>query len=728
MSSKKHSARYSAPLKGLMLVLYLLSIFTVIAAVLGTWYMAEDGIYSESLSEVQEKRIERRCRMDIVDAENIRSILEAEGYFEEATPESRREQIYREYMEPYAPERSNFWFEICDADNTLLLSSGEGEARYSHMEYISIPVNHEEEQRLSPEEWETFLESHDMETVNYSLQEVWVLREGQEVPDDQPVEVYDIGVVFAEPALSSMEYSDDGTQMTDTVHHAVYDLYYDLNASYTEETPGYYVTGYVRKDMQAEDGYSRDLHIASLCHRWRYAVPAAGGCALLVCIITVIFLAGSAGYHKGSETVQPSVFERIPYDLFIGLLLVPAGACVPAVSELAYMDFPVYAVILCGCVGLWSLLVLWWIMSTAVRIRTGQIFRHTLCAMLLRRLGGCVRTAAAHTPVFWQAGLAALGFVLVNALAVVLILHGEIMGVLLLVMLYLALIGTVCAVAVQLHILEKAGERLAQGTLSEPIPEGQLIGRFRLHARHLGQIREGMDKAVQERLRSERFKTELIANVSHDIRTPLTSIINYTDLLSKLGIEDPQAQEYIGIITRQSDRLRKLTEDVLEASKAATGNVQANLQRMDLRVLLEQIEGEYAERFEARQLTAVCSMPDAPLPVMADGRLLWRVMDNLFGNICKYAMSGTRVYVDAAAGADGTALTVRNISAAPLHISPDALLERFVQGDRSRNTEGSGLGLSIAQSLMEVQGGRLSLSVDGDLFKVELHFPPAAET
>ncbi len=266
------------------------------------------------------------------------------------------------------------------------------------------------------------------------------------------------------------------------------------------------------------------------------------------------------------------------------------------------------------------------------------------------------------------------------------------------------------------------GQNMADGILDK-IPEKWLFGRFLKHARNLNSISEGMNKAVTDKLKSEMFRTELIANVSHDIKTPLTSIINYTDLLSKMNLDDKQATEYIDVLGRQSARLRKLTEDVLEASKATTGTATVHKEKIDFRVLIEQIEGEFIEKFNANHLTLVSNVPEKPLYIMADGRQMWRVLDNLFNNVCKYAMSGTRVYLNVTESKSEIQFMLRNISATELNLSAEELMERFVRGDRSRNTEGSGLGLSIAQSLTALQGGIMELQIDGDLFKVILKLP-----
>lgn len=225
-------------------------------------------------------------------------------------------------------------------------------------------------------------------------------------------------------------------------------------------------------------------------------------------------------------------------------------------------------------------------------------------------------------------------------------------------------------------------------------------------------------------MKSERFRTELITNVSHDIKTPLTSIINYVDLLQKEDIDNEKVREYLDVLDRQSSRLKKLIQDLLEASKASTGSINVELEELDAAVMLSQVAGEYKEKFEKNNLDLIIKNDVTPVMIQADGRHLWRVFDNLMNNINKYAQPGTRVYIDIIPKDSGAIITFKNVSATPLNISSDELKERFVRGDSSRNTEGSGLGLSIAESLMKLMNGTLELTVDGDLFKVTLEFDP----
>ena len=279
-------------------------------------------------------------------------------------------------------------------------------------------------------------------------------------------------------------------------------------------------------------------------------------------------------------------------------------------------------------------------------------------------------------------------------------------------------------IALCLRRLQKGGRALAAGDLTYRTDTAGLPPDLRTSAEDLNSASAGMTKAVEERLKSERLRTELIANVSHDIRTPLTSIINYVDLLKKA--ETPEERtECVGVLERQSQKLKKLTDDLIEVSKASTGNVDVRLARHSVNELLRQSLGEYEDRFAAAGLDPILSLPENDLYASLDGTLMWRVLDNLLSNACKYAQSGTRFYAEAAQIGNRVRVTFRNVSRDPLNIPAEELTERFVRGDSARHSDGSGLGLNIAQSLTELQGGSLVLSVDGDLFKAMISLPAA---
>lgn len=273
------------------------------------------------------------------------------------------------------------------------------------------------------------------------------------------------------------------------------------------------------------------------------------------------------------------------------------------------------------------------------------------------------------------------------------------------------------------RLLEGA-KRMRSGDLESKVDDKYLVGCFREFAGELNGLADVAMVAAQNQLKSERMKTELITNVSHDIKTPLTSIINYVDLLEKPHTPE-EAQSYVEVLSRQSQRLKKLIDDLMEMSKASTGNIQVEIGEIDAVEAVTQALGEFSDKLTAAGLTPVFHQSEENIMLLADGRLLWRAMSNVLSNAVKYALPGTRLYVDVSATQDKAIISFKNISGAQLNISAEELMERFVRGDSSRNTEGSGLGLNIAKSLMELQKGQLQLLVDGDLFKVTLVFPRA---
>ena len=253
--------------------------------------------------------------------------------------------------------------------------------------------------------------------------------------------------------------------------------------------------------------------------------------------------------------------------------------------------------------------------------------------------------------------------------------------------------------------------------------ESELRGALKEMAIYVNDIASGFSNAINESLKSERLKTELITNVSHDIKTPLTSIINYVDLLKKENIQDEKVKEYIDILDKKSQRLKKLTEDLVEASKVSSGNVKLNLENINIKELFNQTIGEFKDRFEEKRLIIETTIPNDDIKINADSRYLYRIIENLFSNITKYALEGSRVYIDILEKGKTIDINIKNISKEKLNISSDELMQRFVRGDKSRYTEGSGLGLSIAKSLTELQGGTFDIIIDGDLFKVHIIWP-----
>lgn len=278
--------------------------------------------------------------------------------------------------------------------------------------------------------------------------------------------------------------------------------------------------------------------------------------------------------------------------------------------------------------------------------------------------------------------------------------------------------------------IRDAVRQLSAGETSYQLDLDDFDGPELMLAEGLNNISSGLETALHEKMKSERLKTDLITNVSHDIKTPLTSIINYVNLMKREHIEDARINAYLDVLDQKSQRLKTLIEDLVEASKASSGNVKLEFTDIDLVQMAFQTNGEFEEKLDARHLQLILNAPREPLMIRADGRRLWRVLENLYNNVCKYAMEGSRVYVDLTrvpgnpetGAVDQAVFTIKNISASPLNIRADELTERFVRGDVARTTEGSGLGLSIAKDLTELQKGRFSLYIDGDLFKAQVAF------
>lgn len=498
------------------------------------------------------------------------------------------------------------------------------------------------------------------------------------------------------------------------------------------------VTLYARSGLPAQDDIFWASCIYNAALRHYTAAPWMLGICLLLELVFLVALSRAAGRSAETGEIMPGWQERIPIDIYfgvefgLGLLLILLFFTV--MDEFSRLYNPL-ALLFCGLFALvgTALLLSGW-MSLCARVKLGKWWKNSLTFALLRLFwrfclwcwkGVCSLfrlffTLLRGIPLFWKTAVCC--------------------GVYSLVLTYYAqrrhwnrfafflLLGCIflCWVSLQLRRLQKGGQALARGDLEAQMDTRYLLFDFRRHGEDLNAIGQGMRIAVEEQTRSERLKAELITNVSHDIKTPLTSIVNYVDLLQKPHTPEQQT-DYLEVLARQSRRLKKLTEDLVEMSKASAGSLPCHPARRSVRELAEQVMGEYEERLEKAGLTPVLNLPQEDVFCMADGALLWRVLDNLLSNACKYAQTGTRLYFSVTTpSADTVAFTLRNISRDALNISAEELMERFVRGDSSRSTEGSGLGLNIAKSLMELQGGKLCISVDGDLFKAQALLPRAA--
>lgn len=466
-------------------------------------------------------------------------------------------------------------------------------------------------------------------------------------------------------------------------------------------------------------------HANSLLYRCGKLAIAAGVLGLVLMICLLLFLLASVGKKEGAnEWLRKAPIEM----LFMIAVVLAAFLCVLNQNILWNANLDLLVAMVIADAVLASAILLGLLLMIVIKGRQHTLWKGSLCYFcyqILKWIGRHILYMVGHIPLVWKSAAFVFAGILINFFIIMLLFDYYASGGILLLWFIGAIITEFVAVYIALGMrkLREGAKRLAEGDLGHQIDKRGLIFDFASHADDLNSIGAGMTKAIEERMRSERFKTELITNVSHDIKTPLTSIINYVDFLKKEGIESEKANEYIDVLDRQSQRLKKLTEDLLEASKAATGSVKMDIRPCRAGVLMVQVMGEYEERTKAEGLTLISKIPDEELEIMADGRSMQRIFDNIFSNICKYSQSGTRVYQSLEKIGDRAVITYKNTSKYELNITEEELMERFVRGDSSRHTEGSGLGLSIAKNLAQLQGGNFQIYIDGDLFKVVMEFP-----
>ncbi len=516
----------------------------------------------------------------------------------------------------------------------------------------------------------------------------------------------------------------------------------------TVEVFEYVVEPYINLPVKENTELYGYLTVYDTIYNLRTLFLPIGLASGLLTILLFVFLMAAAG--RTPEGVRLGGLHRLPLEIYLGALTGTAILCLYLIFNVSYHETLRHILLFCVLDSLAILAAggcaLLGCMTLAARFRAGRWWRNSVtffclrwcwvlilwswkwiwkvlvfCWRLVRSLFRGCGALIRSLPLTWKSAAAYCGFILMNIVLTMAIWNG-VGWFILLLLLDAAGLAAVVWTAMQLRKLQAAGRALAAGDLSAAVDTKHMLPVLREHAENLGAVSLGMTRAVNERMKSERFKTELITNVSHDLKTPLTSIVSYVDLLKNEQIDNERAREYIDVLDRQSQRLKKLTTDLVDASKASSGVLTVNPEQVDLGELLRQSAGEYAERFAAARLTPVLNVPEESTVVTADGRLLWRVLDNLLTNVVKYALPGTRVYMDITSQEGRTAVSVKNISREPLNIPADELMERFVRGDASRSTDGSGLGLSIARSLMELMGGQLRLTLDGDLFKADLIF------
>lgn len=453
-----------------------------------------------------------------------------------------------------------------------------------------------------------------------------------------------------------------------------------------------------------------------------WASLLGGVICVLVLIAGFVLSMITAGWQEGRCTPEAGRLDHIPTELAVGLYMIIAVlfllffyGYVPKPNEMSpgmrgfvsLVSALAYLVFLSGC------------LSLVRRIRTRTLWSNSICRMLVKTWQQVTAARAASGQfLFWY-----IIFVILNFLFLLL---GNVGIFLMLVMDMVVLLYLLRDMTGKQSVFEGI-QQISKGDLGYKIDTSALQGETCEMAKAVNEMGDGLQEAVDAIIKNERLKAELITNVSHDIKTPLTSIVNYVDLLKRENLPGERVQHYIEVLDQKSQRLKQLTEDLVEASKISSGNVELHMMRMPLQGMLQQAYGEFQERLEERGLITVWTVEKEPAYIMADGRQLWRILENFFGNICKYAMEGTRIYIELYREDRTVYLSLQNTSKEELTASGEELAGRFVRGDKSRNTEGSGLGLSIAQSLTQLHGGDFEVSAMGDVFRVTVSFPVVEE-
>ena len=441
---------------------------------------------------------------------------------------------------------------------------------------------------------------------------------------------------------------------------------------------------------------------------------------IIIALVPVIVL--GVGRTAKQDGIKLNWYDKILIELaaLIAILIAGIGACftisVNGVSNLATLVLAItimafgFFIIYLACILFFETVV--------KRLKTHTFLKTTIIYWLYIK----IKELLDEVKITKRFILYFIIFIIANLICFAIMWSDGFPGIILSIILYAVVYGLISKRLKSYVKIEKAINDLYQGNTDIELEENEFVKEMKNMASQINDIAGGLSNAIDEKLKSERLKTELITNVSHDIKTPLTSIINYVDLLKKEGMDGEKAKEYLDILDSKSQRLKKLTEDLVEASKASSGAIKLNMEKLNVNELIKQVSGEFEDKFKARKLEEIITFPENALYIKADSRYMYRVLENMYSNISKYAMEGTRVYTDIIEKDGRIVIQLKNVSKQKLNISVDELMQRFVRGEASRNTEGSGLGLSIARSLTELQEGNFNIYLDGDLFKVTIEF------
>ena len=548
-----------------------------------------------------------------------------------------------------------------------------------------------------------------------------------------------VNIIYGDLESDSEIIQKTGSQYFDYFTEAYYSIQLD-------ETTGSEITTHTTtnvKDFQIYSSYVEDFaegsqysviskmleKLAPFEQYSYFIIPVS----TVLLILIIIYLIMSIGHKKDSDKITLNDFDKIPLELII-FFAITIGVIPFAFLSGINDDYrAIISIVITACLVVYilSIITLYTIIK---RIKAREFLNTTITGKVLKwcwkiilkiykKITKTWKTITYSTPITKKVYIYSVGFVIIS-LFILWIFGGQIDFATFIMEILLICFVTykILKFVKDFSQIENKLKEMYEGNNQTELQENEFSGEMHNVVNYINDISNGFENAIQDRMKSERMKAELITNVSHDIKTPLTSIINYVDLLKQENIENNKAKEYIEILDNKSQRLKRLTEDLVEASKISTGNISLNLEKLNILELLKQAVGEFEDKFEKKNLSVIIDCKSTEINIMADSRYMFRVIENLFSNISKYALENSRVYIDVKENGENVLIEVKNISKDRLNISAEELMQRFVRGDKSRTTEGSGLGLSIAQNLTELQQGRFTLKLDGDLFKVELEF------
>ena len=690
-------------------------LLAAVSSGIGIACLAVTGLYSQSIEEVIDQNIANQTHQFAVNLAHRYASMELGGI-----PEIYLEQYYGDWWLYNTFQPDSWFYTIADSSGKILEST--------------LP---EDTSGLKPYKIE-------VSNLNYrQLLSSTPLIEEETIPEftvDPSLSMEDAAIVAAD-ATEVTEMPREMYDYTVTADGIYSDGYWEYeNQTFVEVTYRLGTLKYCQVTVYLAEGAFQEAQFWNILRTvapYNYTLFWTLSIGLIGFIACAVYLCFAAGRTPNSEIIQAGGLNKLPLDLYFAAAF--SGICVLIILlvegfEYLLVDIPALAFPY-GLVLLTSICVLaegfLFALVAQCKMKRGYWWRNTLVGRFIRFCGRWtlrgLKAAGSMLPIVAKWVGLILGLALCAFLSLVVCLNcwdyifqvfwGLVTFGFCVLILVVVGYGAWC-----FGNLLKSVRNMAHGDLDQKIDSKHLYGSFGQMARELNNLADGAKIAAERQMKSERMKTELITNVSHDIKTPLTSIINYVDLLKSARSQEEQAQ-YLEVLDRQSQALKKLIEDLMDMSKASSGNVTLELTQIDLAEAVNQALGEFSDKLDAVSLTPVFRHPEEVITINADGKHLWRILHNLLSNACKYAMPGTRLYLDLLTLEDRAVLTIKNISREELNMDAEALMERFVRGDASRNTEGNGLGLNIALSLTQLQKGHMDILVDGDLFKVTLSFP-----